>query len=32
MIESEFVNGWQAVHQIVETSPDELKKMTFLMY
>jgi hypothetical protein len=32
MIESEFMNGWQAVHESVETSTDELKKMTFLMY
>ena len=32
MIETEFVNGWQTVHQGLEKSTQDLKKMTFQMY
>jgi len=32
IIESEFVNGWQTVHQGHEKSNQDLKKMTFQMY
>jgi len=32
MIESEFVNGWQSVHQCRENSTQDLKEMTFQMY